>query len=147
MLCLFPNKTMVLFIMWHLTSSECFTLHQRKTNKGEFCSRGSAFFRNFLNPVFFFRTEAVTGVVCHFKASRPLGFLGAVLFSNFTFMSIRLTCGGWTLANPIAAGAACWAWLWESDSIVPDVPTLGAWLWPMRPALIQGGWVLRRIKG
>lgn len=36
-------------------------------------------------------TEAVTGMVCHFKGAGPFG-LGTSLFSDFTFMSIRLTC-------------------------------------------------------
>ena len=61
---------------------------------------------------------------CHFKACAPFR-AKALLFSYFTFMSTWLTCGGWTLANPIAAGAGCWAWLWESDSIVLDVPHIG----------------------
>lgn len=121
-----------------------YTLHQRKTEDKywtfSFCSSTLSQFSSY------FQWQKL--LQKWYAISKLVGlWVRALLFSNFTFMSIRLTCGGWTLTNPIAVRAGCWAWLWVSDSIVLDVPTLGAWLWPMCPALIQGGWVLRRIKG
>lgn len=119
----------VWFIIWHLPSFECFTLHHPAVLN----------FLNFQWQKLFERWYAISKLVGL--------WIKTLLFSNFTFMSIRLACGGWTLANPLAVEADCWASLWESESIVLDVPTLGAWLWPMRLAPMQGGSVLRRIKG
>jgi len=98
-------------LSYYLTSHQLWIIHtsSKKDNNGNNHPVG----HRFLLFKLLSRTEAVTS------------WVQALLFSNFTFMSIRLTCGGWALANPIAVGVGCGARLWESDSIVLDVPHRG----------------------